>query len=711
MSKVAVEYIVSGNLSAPMSGYDPTKLVYGTLLRYKTGANETDNWFGPHPIQIARMGQVASVSAGVHAVNWSPQYTWLFTIDVSTTTATRRVNYLVHDKYNDSLSYQGYITLNHSLPGNKIIRGLRANYLTITGGTVYADSTGVMGSGTNFTGDRICAGSRMGFGTTDPTQVTEWYEIAQSGIISNTVLNLTTPVSSPKPSGTPYVIEDLTLAYVATNATTTNGGLFLAKGLRVENFLPGGLNINDAGINQDNLRGLYWLRSTTGLTTETLATGCGLALDTDSSPTGRIAYVLNGGPNVNVYKYNIRAPLAVTGMGAGYHTGTFLGTTATGIVAGTMSQMNNGRIAVAAHGPLQNQKGLYFVSTTNAYACDVHQIYNGSSSWLANTMLEVPAGSASTHGASAAMSQIDYSDTIDAFYISTTTNRLHITKYKTDGSQFENIALGDNKQTDSNLADNGTIIFPNTVGLPMYVWTEDKYAYVTRSSTSTPLNHIYVVPFNTDWQYAAITNQRAITPKISTLGATRFYDVYVRRAEHLGSDAFTIPTEPCRVYARISGIDDNTGGWTLINNGSLDLVGASDYIQFMFEFRVFGPIGLPTRIYGLTVVYEDSSPDSHFQPSVANSNISTKAFAWRHAGAFGTPVPNLRVRLYDATNGNLLSDDNTSTPVGTFERSTNGGSNWSSWTNADKGNETTYIRYTPASLGDNIRVRALLSLL
>jgi hypothetical protein len=68
------------------------------------------------------------------------------------------------------------------------------------------------------------------------------------------------------------------------------------------------------------------------------------------------------------------------------------------------------------------------------------------------------------------------------------------------------------------------------------------------------------------------------------------------------------------------------------------------------------------------------------------------------------------VRLYDAVSNSLLVDDETATPTGTFEQSTDLGLNWTAWTNADKTNENTYIRYTPLSLGDNIKVRALLTL-
>ncbi len=56
----------------------------------------------------------------------------------------------------------------------------------------------------------------------------------------------------------------------------------------------------------------------------------------------------------------------------------------------------------------------------------------------------------------------------------------------------------------------------------------------------------------------------------------------------------------------------------------------------------------------------------------------------------------------------ILVDDYTTSSTGTWEKSTNGTS-WGSYNTTDKGNDTTYIRYTPASLGDNIKVRAVLT--
>ena len=48
-------------------------------------------------------------------------------------------------------------------------------------------------------------------------------------------------------------------------------------------------------------------------------------------------------------------------------------------------------------------------------------------------------------------------------------------------------------------------------------------------------------------------------------------------------------------------------------------------------------------------------------------------------------------------------------PAGGLWKTTDGGSNWTSWDNSDKTNETTYIRYTPSGLSDGLKIRAILT--
>lgn len=235
--------------------------------------------------------------------------------------------------------------------------------------------------------------------------------------------------------------------------------------------------------------------------------------------------------------------------------------------------------------------------------------------------------------------------------------------------------------------------------------------FLCRNGTAATLNHLYALPASAHWAYAAGTpKQRLITPSLSTTNAASLTRAFVNGANQLGSGTMGLPTEPYRVYYRTEGISDDSGAWTLLNDTlSLSAVTPGSAIQLMFEFKILGSFCIPARIYSCGVIYEDMTTDSHYQPSVVHSSASSKRFAWRFSTAFGSTVPTMRVRLYDAVTGSLLVDDNTASPSGTFEKSTDDGGAWGAYNTTDKGNETTYIRYTPASLGDDIKVRALLT--
>ena len=91
------------------------------------------------------------------------------------------------------------------------------------------------------------------------------------------------------------------------------------------------------------------------------------------------------------------------------------------------------------------------------------------------------------------------------------------------------------------------------------------------------------------------------------------------------------------------------------------------------------------------------------------SSAASRRFAWRQVAAWGTTIPNLRIRLYNASTGFLVLDDDTDTEAsGTFEYSTDSGATWSPWDNTQDlvGN---YIRYTATTLPNNITVRAIIT--
>ena len=713
MSKIAVEQLASVT-STPIASYDKAKWSLGTLIRQMSGVSPEQNYIGPNPIALARPMEESTAIPLLypHAVTFSSTIDWVFAPENSgAASATRRIVCYEYNKVTSTYNYKGFITMTLQTATAHTIRGFRmARYLHTTG-TVGVSGTAVTGSSTQFSTERIAVGARIGFGSTDPTQIVQWYNITAIG--SDTSITLATSAGTIA-GGTAYVIDELRPMLVTTNATTTNGGLFVAKGVNFNDFMPAGTTISASASTVDNLKLVYWLADAA---TVTNTVGAGLMLDTEVNKSTHYAYVIDGTASPRVFRYNLRA-LDTIATGKMTLTGSNIVITGTQAVTGTCSQTNNGRIATTSHGPGSGVKSIYFVTTTRIYRADIANITAGNVNWQSDNRTEVPAGSTATFNATSAMSGIEYMDSIDRFIIPSTgvtALRSYITRYPTiSGDQFDYNWGMDMKQIDQSTASNDSTPIPlNTLSLAFGAWSENGITHLIRYGGVAATNHhMYAIPFGAHWDFASSTLQRAISPEFATPNCSSFSRLYVQDLEFIGQNALDIAPEPFRVYYRTSGISDNSGAWTLLNQrGDLSGIASASSIQFMFEFQTITiGFGIPNRIYSVAVVYEDLSTLSNYQPSVGLSSISDKRFAWRFSTAFGSTVPALRVRLYNAETGGLLVDDNTASPTGTFERSTDNGSNWSSWNSTDKGNENTYLRYTPSSLADNIKVRALLTL-
>lgn len=707
MAKRAVEHMFSG-LTTPYTSYDATKTNLGTLIQQRTGSNAIDKYAGPMPIGLARPME-ASTSIAVaypHVVAYSPTTHWVFLAENSTAAATRRIVMYTYDVPTSTFTWNGFITLTFPVATVHTIRGFRISRELYTTGTVGVSGTSVTGSGTDWSDSRLCVGSRIGFGSTDPTQITTWYEISAIG--SNTSITLTTSAGTIS-SGTAYVIEDLRCLVSTTNATVTNGGLFVVKGLREANFSPGGTTI-PAATTVDNIRAVYWLADAA---TVTNTVSCGLAIEEKDSWTQQFIYIIDGTTTTcRVYKYNIRAALG--SLSSGRSTSAFTLVTGAQTPTGTVSQLNNGRVGILNHGPGSGVESLYFTTTTRVYRAALSAITSGFTLWQGDAMVEVPPGGSATYPLTSALSSVEIAGQIDRLIVISTGTagaRSYVTRYNTNSDPFDHIFLSDDKQYDQSLADSGGTPHPAIGATAFSVWSEDGIAYLCRLGTAATLNQMYAVPLGAHWTYAGGTpNQRLITPSLPTPNAVKFSRLYINHALYLGSGTFGMATEAHRTFFRTTGITDNSGAWTLVDDVSdMSGIAPGSEIQFMFEFKVIGLTCIPTRIYSLSLTYEDDTTDSHYQPSVANSDSANKRFAWRFSTAFGSTVPTLRVRLFDAVTGGLLVSDTTVGSTGTWEKSTDNGQTWGVYNTTDKGNENTYIRYTPASLGNDIKVRALLT--
>jgi hypothetical protein len=718
MARIAVDQLATGTYSLLSSTYSSDRWNLGSLIKQFTGSQSTDNFIGPIKIAQARPFEESTAFQllMIDAISWSSRYDWIFGIEnLATAVAARRIMAYLYDRNTGTYTCKGFITMTLNTSTAHTTRGLRVAYYTHTTGTVAVSGTAVTGTSTLFTTQRIGAGARIGFGTTDPTAVTQWYYI--SSITNDTTITLTTTAGTI--GSTSYVIEELRPIVVTTNATVANGGVFMAKGINWDTFTPAGTTISASGAGTDNLQLVYWLADA-AIVTNTTAAGAGIDgnVNLEFNNTFTHSLYVPDVTTTRVYSYNLRAANTITTGKMTLSAGTNSVITGAQAFTGTLAQVQNCMVETANHGPGSGVKSLYFVTTTRLYRASTSNITTGNTLWQSDVRTEVPPGSTNTMPATSVLSSIDYDSVTDRF-LALTTNatafRSYYTQFPaTSGNQFDYAFLNDFKLFDGSTSDNTSVPIPyNTNSTACLSCTVNGVTHLLRSGTGAIGQHaLFAIPTGAHWDFASTTNQIAISPIITTSNNNKFVRVVPYSINTLGSGAFPIPLNDYRVYYRTSGMSDNSGAWTLLSStGDLSSVTGVSQIQFKFEFQMLGQcFGIPARILGFSVIYDDLSTESHYQPSVNYSSAALKQFAWRFSTAFGTTVSPLRVRLYDATTGGLLVDDNTTSPTGTFEESTDDGANWSSWTNTDKTNNTTYLRYTPSSLADSIKVRALLTL-
>ena len=799
--KAAVEHIFTGPTGSISGSYDSTKTLLGSLMKQYAGNTIDDQYVSTNPSAIINQVEVAGLAYAMpHVIEWSENIKWIFVL-AQTGAVTRNVGLYEFDKTSATITWKGFITISGTtFAGAKTPRGIRAFVYKHTTGTVSTAgfSTTITGVSTQFQSDRIASGARIGFGTTDPTQVTTWYEI--SSINSDTDLTILGGVDIT--SSTPYVIEEIRIAVAAssTTATTLNGGVTLVKGLNYNTFTVGGTTILESSLttpsNTDNIRASYLLKdplvnsaasqtctftsgtpgtinvndhgliagdlvifTTTGtlpsgitaatttyfVTATNLATNtftvsatlggaainiasagvgthtvnsattfnpCGLGSDDFVSNTEHDLYVvhLDNTANVRIIKYNLRESLTVT---SGFTTSPFVYKTQAQTIVGTVSQVNNGRVFTVHHGSANGVKSLWFVTTTRVYRCTLSGITSLSAGWISDFMLEIPPGSATAYSALSTMNQIDYSETIDRIFIPMTTGRfgVYVGEYDTTGLvPFEKIVGSNLNRVKLSTTPTGTVdgLFPQAA---LTLWTTGGYMFAIPNVATTGLNWLYIFPMGAEGSYASSTNQRIISPKLATPNASRLYRAYVDHAEYIGDHQLGFQPESYKIYFRTSGIDDNSGAWTEIAvNGDLSSQAPGDFIQFMFELDVLGETCVPTKIYGVSCIYEDGSQDSHYEPSLTKSSAQNRQFAWRQTALWGGTIPNLRLRLFNiTTNTNILDDNILASTYGVWEYSTDGTS-WLAW-NSSADTIGNYIRYTADDnvIGNLITVRALLT--
>jgi hypothetical protein len=684
--KAAVEQVFNGSMDQVAIGgtYDATKINRGKHTgQFNLGSGDTDKFVGPAPLGVASFGEspLAITSAYIHPVQITDDLFWVFGADGATAAATRRVQLWTFVPSTNTYALQGAVTLTFPTATAHTVRGFRAILENYTTGTVGVSGTAVTGTGTAWlTG--LSVGSRIGFGSTDPTAITTWFQISAIG--SNTSITLTGSAGTIA-EGTPYVIQDLMLVHANTNATATSGGLFITKGLQWADFQSPATAI-PAATTVDKIKATYWLKDAATVTNTTIG-GC--ALGDKTSWTEQYVYSTNGAStSLSLYRYNIRAPLTLT-AGAMVLTGSDMVITGSQAVTGTISQSNNGRVATLAHGAGAGVPSIYLFTTTRILRVPLASVTTGSTTFVADSMSEVPPGGTNTNVATAAFTALDVAGSFDKLVITgaASSGTVYITDYYTGGQQMDRRSGALTAQLPSALRDTDSPIFVRNIAANVpFIWVEDGWLFwIYSQGATTNVNALTVYPLAADLGFNAEVNNRIICPKI-TLGATpsKFYRALVNCVENLGDDTMGVTPDMFRLQYRTSGIDDNSGSWVDVpQTGDLSGVSTSANIQFAFQFRTAGVIMLPARVLSLALIYEtDDALPSQYQWNIGDFNAGNGTFAWVQDALFGATPGLHTISIYRAdTDALVLTQASSGSANGVFEHWT--GSAWAAGLGSD----------------------------
>jgi hypothetical protein len=670
--KVAFEQIFNGSLEQVAIGgsYDATKINRGKHTgQFNLGSGDIDKFVGPAPLGVANFGEssLAIPSQFVHPVKITDDLFWIFGADVATAAATRRVQLWSWVPSTNTYVLQGAITLTFPTATAHTVRGIRAILENYTTGTVGVSGTAVTGSGTGWS-TGLSVGSRIGFGSTDPQAITTWYQISAIG--SDTSITLTSSAGTVS-SGTPYVIQDLMLVHATTNATATNGGLFVTKGLQYADFQNPATSI-PAATTVDKIKATYWLRDAATITNDVIG-GCALG-DRDSWTQQYVYSTEGAATSLILYRYNIRAAITPT-AGAATLTGSDMVITGAQTVTGNISQANNGRVATLSHGAGSGVPSLYLFTTTRILRVPLASVVSGSTTFIADSMSEVPPGGTNTNISTGTFTSLDVAGSLDKLVVTgaASNGTIYITDYYTGGQQIDRRACCVTPQLPSALRDTDSPIFVHNVTSQVpFVWVEDGWLFwIYGQIATTNINALTVYPLAADLEFLADVNNRIILPKIN-LGATpaKLYRALVNCVENIGDNTMGVTPDMYKLQVRTSGIDDNSGGWTDVSqNGDLSGLGTPSNIQFAFLFRTAGVIMLPARVLSLALIYEtDDALPSQYRWNYSDFNTTNGTFAWVQATLFGTSLTTHTINIYRAdTNALVLTQASTGTTNGTFE--------------------------------------------
>jgi hypothetical protein len=260
MAKNFIEFESSNADIVSYDNYDSTKTILGPEIYQFSGSSPYDYYMGPNQTAFRDITQDTGVSnwGDIDAVTYSGDTQWLFVLKGFTNTVTTTdIAMYEFNKSNFNYNYVGSISCTGADTSARIQQGIKADISYYTGGTVEVNGTSVSGTSTDWLGNRIPIGAKIGFGSSDPANISTWYRITDYPLMNSqpTLVNNSVNCVTTDSSGKIYIGGNFT----TYNSTTQNRIVRLNPNGTVDTSFTGGTGFNNLVrvIKVDSSGGIY----------------------------------------------------------------------------------------------------------------------------------------------------------------------------------------------------------------------------------------------------------------------------------------------------------------------------------------------------------------------------------------------------------------------------------------------------------------------
>ncbi len=604
------------------TGYNHTKLNLGPDMRLYTGPKYTDNYISSVPTRIHRRQNQRFMSL-LSILDYTEHLTWVFTLENNNWTG-QVIQAFLFDKRTNEMYPKGWF--NQNIPNNTANQtktDFTHIYDKYSNGTVACSGTTVTGTGTTWFTDKICAGARIGFGSTEPEFITDWYEI--SAVNSDTSITLIN--SGPTITNSLYCVEELRFLLFQRHTTTNFGGLYYVKGCNFDDFKTFGIITVPTATTVDRIKACYFLSDAA---TGTITHSQGIALGPKINANTQYVYGVHGrntDANDNqIFIWNVRADL--TNITSGTTTSALVSKTQKfnwGYSGNAMQQQYNSVVfANTKHGPGKNKNCLYVQFYDRTYRFETDKLIRDNSNAAPFEFVAQPTKYGTAAG-SIYKYKLNYMPEEDLFYGSDGTNNTHYGEYnlgyKPPINYFFSFYRFTNNYNNAayDIADH-LDNYSGSVGSKAL----SRYTYLTNNVANSD-NCLFYYCHGADFLFCKKYKNQIITPSIPTFQSSKLVKAIVNDEIVRGRDTIGINTDHYRIYARTTGIEDDSGYWSKIDaTGDLSFLKPTDKIQYMFEFQTIGFLTTPREIFSVSTVFESNSeiiPEYEWNLSDSGSNV------------------------------------------------------------------------------------------